>query len=121
MYLSKLHLHWRPSKYKGTTYRSYSLARAYRKDDKNRKEIVLPLGRLSDEDVKRWQAFVNSLKKPEMILSTFENIEVHKHYKYLNLAAVNHIWEDWKLDKPFSLHLTADVEPKIIKVKPIMG
>ncbi len=110
MDLSKLHLHWRPSKYKGTTYRSYSLARAYRKDGKNRKEIVLPLGRLSDEDVKRWQAFVNSLKKPEMILTTFEDIEVLKHYKYLDLAAVNHIWEDWKLDKPFSLQSTADVD-----------
>ncbi len=110
MDMSKLHLHWRPSKYKDTSYKSYSLARAYRKDGKNRKEIVLPLGRLSDEDVKKWKTFVDSLKKPEMILTTFEDIEVLKHYKYLDLAAINHIWDDWKLDKPFSVQSDTDVD-----------
>ena len=110
MDMSKLHLHWRPSKYKGTTYKSYSLARAVRKDGKNRKEIVLPLGKLSDEDVKKWQSFVYSLKNPEMILTTFEDIDVLKHYKYLDLAIVNHIWEEWKLDKPFSRQSETDID-----------
>lgn len=110
MDLSKLHLHWRPSKYKGTTYKSYSLARAYRKDGKNRKDIVLPLGKLSEEDVKKWKTFVDSLKKPEMILTTFDDINVLKHYKYLDLSVVNHIWEDWKLDKPFSVPSDTDVD-----------
>lgn len=110
MDLSKLHLHWRPSKYKGTTYKSYSLARAYRKDGKNRKEIVVALGRLSDEDIKKWKTFIDSLKNPELILTTFEDINVLKHYKYLDLAAVNHIWEDWNLDKPFSVQSDADVD-----------
>jgi len=110
MDLSKLHLHWRPSKYKGTTYKSYSLARAYRKDGKNRKEIVVPLGRLSETDIKKWKTFIDSLKNPEMILTTFEDINVLRHFKYLDLAAVNHIWEDWKLDKPFSVQSDADVD-----------
>ncbi|MEA3448409.1 MAG: IS1634 family transposase [Bacteroidota bacterium] len=110
MELSKLHLHWRPSNYKGKTYKSYSLARAYRKDGKNRKEIVLPLGKLSDDDVKKWKLFVDALKKPEMILTTFDDIEVLKHYKYLELAVVNHIWEEWNLDKPFTGHPNKEVE-----------
>jgi len=110
MDLSKLHLHWRSSKYKGTTYKSYSLARAYRKDGKNRKEIVVPLGKLSDEDVKKWKTFINSLKNPEMILTTFEDIKVLKHYKYLDLAVVNHVWDDWKLDKPFFVESGSDVD-----------
>lgn len=110
MDMSKLHLHWRPSKYKGTTYKSYSLARAYRKDGKNRKEIVLPLGSLSEEDVKKWKTFVDSLKQSDMILTTFEDIDVLKHYAYLDLAAINQIWEEWKLDKPFSVQSDTDVE-----------
>jgi transposase len=110
MDLSKLHLHWRPSSYKGKTYKSYSLARAYRKDGKNRKEIVLPLGKLSEDDLKRWKLFIDALKKPEMMLTTFDDIEVLRHYKYLELAVINHIWEEWKFDKPFAVHPNKDVE-----------
>lgn len=110
MDLSKLHIHWRASKYKGKTYKSYSLARAYRKDGKNRKEIVLPLGKLSEEDLKRWRIFIEALKKPDMMLTNFDDIEVLKHYKYLDLAAVNHIWEEWSLDKPFTGHPNKEVE-----------
>jgi transposase len=110
MDLSKLHIHWRASKYKGKTYKSYSLARAYRKDGKNRKEIVLPLGKLSEEDLKRWKIFIEALKKPDMMLTNFDEIEVLKHYKYLELAAINHIWEEWELDKPFTGHPNKEVE-----------
>ena len=38
--LKALHLHWRVSHYKGTTYRSYSLAHSYRHNGTNRKDIV---------------------------------------------------------------------------------
>jgi len=51
MNLKELHLHWRSSTYRGRIYRSYSLARAYREDGKNKKEIVLPLGKLSEQEV----------------------------------------------------------------------
>jgi len=44
MNLKDLHLHWGECKYKDTSYRSYSLARPYRENGKNRKEIVLKLG-----------------------------------------------------------------------------
>jgi transposase len=110
MDLSKLHLHWRASKYKGKTYKSYSLARPYRKDGKNRKEIVVPLGKLSEEDLKRWKIFIEALKKPDMMLTNFDEIEVLKHFKYLDLAAVNHIWEEWSLDTPFTGHPNEEVE-----------
>jgi hypothetical protein len=51
MNLNELHLHWRSSTYNGKTYRSYSLARAYREDGKNKKEIIVSLGKLTDEEV----------------------------------------------------------------------
>ena len=60
MDLAKLHLHWRVSQYKGKSYRSYSLARAYREQGKNRKEIVLKLGKLSDAEVLSLDTFIKS-------------------------------------------------------------
>ena len=40
MDLSKLHLDWGSSRYKGKVYRSYSLARALWVDGKNKKEPI---------------------------------------------------------------------------------
>ncbi len=58
MYFRELHLHWGQCKYKGKTYRSYSLARAYRKDGKNRKKIICSLGKLTEEEATNWQVLL---------------------------------------------------------------
>ena len=52
MDLTKLHLHWRVGKNGNKEYKSFSLARSYRQDGKNRNAIVLKLGKLSDEEIK---------------------------------------------------------------------
>ncbi len=76
MDLSKLHLHWGSCLSKGKRYRSYSLARAYREDGKNRKEIVLSLGKLSDEDVEHWKKFLRSVKDPSAFFTTTNDIGI---------------------------------------------
>jgi len=101
MDLCKLHLHWRVSQYQGNTYRSYSLARSLRQDGKNRKEIVLKLGKLSEDDVSKWQTFLQFVKKPDSILTTIGDIIVTNHYAYLDVAVVNELWDHWKLDDVF--------------------
>ena len=55
MDISKTHLHWRVSHYNGKSYKSYSLARSVRVDGKNRKEILLPLGKLTDQEADKWR------------------------------------------------------------------
>ena len=55
MDLSKLHLDWGASKYKGKVYRTYSLARSLWIDGKNKKETVINLGKLSDDQVIKWR------------------------------------------------------------------
>ena len=62
MNFRELHLHWGESKYKGKTYRSYSLARAYRENGKNRKKIICKLGKLTDEDADNWDKTAAMLK-----------------------------------------------------------
>lgn len=102
MDLTKLHLHWRASSYKGNTYRSYSLARPYRKDGKNRKEIVLKLGKLTDKKAARWRSFLKAIKKPDAFLATLDDIVVTKHFAYLDVAVANAVWDEWKLDDVFA-------------------
>ena len=88
MDLTELHLHWRVSKYKGKSYRSYSLARAYRKDGKNRKEICVKLGKLSDEAANRWRALLKTLKKPGSFLATSDDIAVTTDLVKINSMSV---------------------------------
>jgi transposase len=101
MNFKELHLHWGQYKYKGKTYRSYSLARAYRKDGKNRKEIICSLGKLTEEEVANWQTLLKGIKNSDSIVTVPENIIVAEHFSYLDVAAVNAIWDYWKLDDVF--------------------
>jgi transposase len=101
MDIAELHLHWGERKYKGKTYRSYSLARPYRQEGKNRKEIVMKLGKLSDEEADRWRNLLKALKQPDAFLTTLEDIITTEHYAYLNVAAVNEVWDEWELDHIF--------------------
>ncbi len=101
MDLSKLHLDWGASRYKGKVYRSYSLARSLWVDGKNKKETIFKLGKLSDAEVVRWRNLLKALKKPKCFLTSFEDICVEKHYAYLDTAIANAIWEDYGLDTVF--------------------
>lgn len=100
--ISKLHLHWGAGRYKGKEYRSYSLARAYRKNGKNRKEIILPLGRLDEENANRWRNLLRALKTPGSFATTADDIVVTQHFAYLDVAVVNAVWDMLELDDVFS-------------------
>ncbi len=109
MDLSELHLHWRESKYKGNKYRSYSLARPYRLNGKNRKEIVMKLGKLSDEEVNKWREILRAFKNPDSFLTTLEDIITPHHYACLDVAAVNAVWNEWGIDYIFQDNGRRDV------------
>ncbi len=110
MDLANLHLHWRVSRHKEKSYRSYSLARAYRKDGKNRKEICVKLGKLSDEAANRWRVLLKAIKKPDSFVTTCNDIAVTNHFAYLDVATVNAIWDYWKLDEVFQYNSMRNVD-----------
>jgi transposase len=101
MDIAKLHLHWGERRYKGKTYRSYSLARAYRDKGKSRKEIVLKLGKLTESEVQRWQDALQAAKHPQAFLTTLEQLVVTQRYAYLDVAVVNAIWDALNLNSAF--------------------
>jgi len=68
MDLSQLHLHWGESRYKGNNYRTYSLANPYRENGRNRKQIVMKLGKLTDEESDKWCDLLKAFKKPGAFL-----------------------------------------------------
>ncbi len=110
MDLAKLHLHWRVGKHKEKSYRSYSLARAYRKDGKNRKEIIVKLGKLSDEEAERWRNLLKTIKKPNSFFTTCDDIIVSEHFAYLDVATANAVWDQWRLDEVFQNKGKRDVK-----------
>jgi transposase len=114
MDLAKLHLHWRVSQHNGKSYRSYSLARAYREDGKNRKEIMLKLGKLSEQEVIHWRDFLQTAKDPNTFITTANDVEVNKHLAYLDVATVSAIWDEWQLDTVFPYHRDKDIQTAII-------
>lgn len=100
MDLSKAHLHWRVSHYEGKSYRSYSLAKSVRVNGKNRKEILLPLGKLTDREVENWRKALKQLKGQKGSASTRDFI-VCANYAYLDVAVALEIWRSWGLDEVF--------------------
>jgi len=102
MDLKDLHLHWGECKYKGNSYRSYSLARPYRENGKNRKEIVFKLGKLTEEEVLRWRYLLKGLKKPGAVVTTLDDLVVTRHYAYLDVAVASAIWDYWDLEDVFN-------------------
>ncbi len=99
--LKTLHLHWRVSHYKGQTYRSYSLARSYRQNGANRKDIVLKLGKLSEEQAQRWRELLQAVKSPQTFFTTLDDLTVTHRYAYLDVAVANAVWQHWQLDAVF--------------------
>lgn len=102
MDLSKLHLNWQASSYKGKVYRSYSLALSIRKNGRNGKEIVVKLGKLTDEQANQWRNLLKALKRPDAFVTTLDDLVVTEHFAYLDVAVANATWDSWELDNAFS-------------------
>lgn len=104
MDLTKLHLHWRPRKRGDKVYKSYSLARAVWKNGKNRKEIVLKLGTLSDEEAERWRQTLRALKNSSALSATDQkDIAIISNRAYLDVAVLKETWNSWNLNDVFDL------------------
>lgn len=98
MDLKKLHLHWGACKRGRKIHKSYSLARAYRQDGKNRKEIVLKLGKLTDEEAEQWRLLLQTAKNPSAAAT---DVAVVANYAYLDIAVMLETWNFWELSKVF--------------------
>lgn len=101
-----MHLCYRPSRYKDTIYKSYSIAESYREDNKIRRRILWPIGKLSDIQANQIRLICKAVTDPDKALTTIENIVAQESRPFLELAVANALWEDWRLSNAFSNNAT---------------
>jgi len=59
-----------------------------REEGKNRKEIVVKLGKLTDEEAKHWRDILQMIRRPDSFWTTLDDIVVRQHFTYLDAAVV---------------------------------
>lgn len=106
-----MHLSYSDSKYKGKTYKSYSIAESYRDGEKVRKRILWPIGKLSDIQAEQIRMICKTVKNPDQLQTQLKDVVVQESRAYLDLAVVNALWNQWRLDQAFDYEVTAGALP----------
>jgi transposase len=80
----------------------YSLVEPYRKDGKNQHNKLYYFGRLTDDELKRINYALDILKNCKIEKPKLEDILFNDHWRFLDVAFLNFIWEQWGISKIFS-------------------
>ena len=97
----------------GKVYKYYSIAEPYwdKKTRKNEKNVVLYRGSLPDEkadSIRRFLKLMNAEK--DIIVTTVEDIIFNEHWRYLDVAFLDCLWEQWGLSTIFPYSEDKDVQ-----------
>ena len=106
-----MHLSYSTSSYKGQTYKSYAIAESLREGGKVRKRILWPIGKLTDQQAEQIRSILAVVQGKDKVLTRLEDIVVKESRSYLDIAVVNHIWDQWELDKAFNFCTTGGPLP----------
>lgn len=106
-----MHLTYSTSKYKGNTYKSYSIAESVRKGNKVSKNIIWPIGKLSEQQAAQIRLICKVVQSKQEVVTLLENIVVKESKSYLDIAVVNDLWNRWKLDDAFGFEVTDSTLP----------
>ena len=80
----------------------YSLVEPYRKDGKNQHNKLYYFGRLNDDKLKRINYALDILKNCKIEKPKLEDILFNNHWRFLDVAFLNFIWEQWGISKIFN-------------------
>jgi transposase len=80
----------------------YSLVEPYRKDGKNQHNKLYYFGRLTDDELKRINYALDILKNCKIEKPKLEDILFNDHWRFLDVAFLDFIWEHWGISKIFS-------------------
>lgn len=93
-----MHLDSTRSSYKGRVYVSYRIARSVREGDTVRKEVLFPLGQLTDQQVQQVKLILHAIRKPQEVLVALKEVIPTSAESYLDVAVACHLWDYWDLD-----------------------
>jgi len=100
-----MHLSYSASQHKGQTYKSYSLAESYREGKKVRKRTIWPIGKLSDQQAEQIRLILKVVQS-DQVVTRLVDIVVKDTKAYLDIAVVNDLWNQWRLDEAFDFDVT---------------
>jgi len=106
-----MHLSYSTSSYKGQTYKSYSIAESIREGAKVRKRIIWRIGRLTDQQAEQIRLILAVARGKDQVITRLEDIVVQESRSYLDIAVVNHIWDQWELSNAFDYDVTGGPLP----------
>lgn len=82
---------------KGKTYTYYSIAEPYWEDNKNKKRDLFYLGSLTPSQAQQIRNILKVTQSEATFTATFEDLLFENHYRYLDIAFLNHLWDqEWK-------------------------
>ena len=82
---------------KGKTYTYYSIAEPYWEDNKNKKRNLFYLGSLKPSQAQQIRNILKATQSEDTFTATFEDLLFENHYRYLDIAFLNHLWDqEWK-------------------------
>ncbi len=106
-----MHLSYSTSSYKGQTYKSYSIAESYREGQIVRKRIIWRIGKLTDQQAEKIRLILGEAQGKDQVITRMEDIVIQESRSYLDIAVVNHLWDQWKLDEAFDFDVTGGFLP----------
>jgi transposase len=81
----------------GKIYTYYSIAQPYWEDKKNKKKILFYLGSLTSSQAQQIRNILKVTQSDDTFTATFEDLLFENHYRYLDIAFLNHLWDhEWK-------------------------
>ncbi len=82
---------------KGKTYTYYSIAEPYWEENKNKKRNLFYLGSLTPIQARQIRNVLKVTQSENTFTSTFEDLIFENHWRYLDIAFLNHLWDqEWK-------------------------
>ena len=96
-----MHLLSHTRKKSSKTYTYYSLAESYWEDKKNKKRVLCYLGRLTPLQAQKIRNALRVTRSLDTFVASFDDILFDDHWSYLDVAFLNHLWDDWGLSDVF--------------------
>ena len=101
-----MHLSYSTSRYKDNKYKSYTIAESYRDGNTVRKRPIWRIGKLSDQQAEQIKMILKVTQSEDQVVTQLKDIVVKETKAYLDIAIVNELWNQWKLDQAFEFSNT---------------
>lgn len=87
--------------YNGKVYETYALTESYREGSKVKHRHIANLGPLTPEQAQRIRLVLKAQQIENVFVGHLSDVVAKKHYRFLDVAVLDHIWQQFALDNIF--------------------